>query len=348
MLTSLHFAEMKNKGTAQLEKLISKFVKEQTLQDIDFWQDYFSQWFSCDIRELEGKWENFYQDRNHVAHNKLIDKKLYDKSLKNIEDLLHLIGEAESKFEEYSLKEEIDFLDELYRVEKANQDQLQKDFIKLKMEESGVQILDENAIAQLFIEKVEEVFGEVKNELYYREDIEIIDNIMQGTLNGVIFKIKSTLLAKDICVESQAIFDSSEGSESTVRFKVTTSESYEEQQGLISFKNGSAEYDKNSASYMPNSSEEYDFDDIDNIKDFILYFVEEELPEIEEETLASFPCEICDSYLINKSDDNGMDLGLCFKCGHINTFGVCMRCEVILDSDTDQLCDSCEDYILNQ
>ncbi|MGD6876157.1 hypothetical protein [Bacillus infantis] len=327
-----------------MKKLILT-LQEQMEVDKDFWEDYFAEWFSCKIREFEGKWENFSKDRNHVAHNKLIDTKLYDKFKKSMGDLLQLISDAENKFSEHLEEEMISYLKELEEAEEEYTLLIEEDLRGVKEEETGLRIRDEDEIIELLKEPINETFWEIEQEIYYRSDIEITYNkpLMNSPEESVLFISDSN---DSITVDTQIFIDAEEGRTSTVTFLVYLNGSFQKN-FEISYTNGETIFNEQQGNYMPNTSDDMDVSALDDLETFIHYLVKDKFPEISE-GMASFPCEECDEFAVNISMENDYLIGHCFNCGHSNQVGECLRCESVLDNAYDGLCESCLEYVDKQ
>lgn len=329
------------------QKALTNLLNEQMEIDIDFWEKFFSPWFSCTLREFSGKWKHFSTDRNHVAHNKLIDNKLYQKFKKSMEELLKIITEAEEKFEEYLKEESTQFLEYLKQSALEDSYQIQREEKQAIAEEAGIKILDEDQIISQFQEHITETFENISSKIYYRTDIEVIyDEPLLTTLEKV-FEIQNNVLKRSICVETEADIDESEGSTSRVNFLVYSNNKFK--QGFdISYVNGEAVFNEEQGNFMPKSDHHLNTSSLEEVESFIYELLAQEMSEISEEDLAPFACGECSEYTVNLSKENDYGLGICIQCGHKNEVGECLRCQVPLDQTEDGLCDSCEEWIDNQ
>ncbi|MGH0608289.1 hypothetical protein [Bacillus cereus] len=329
------------------QKSLTKLLEEQMEVDIDFWEKYFSPWFSCTLREFSGKWENFSKDRNHVAHNKLIDDKLHEKFKKSMEDLLKIISEAEENFEEYLKDASTQFLEYIKESELEEAYQARRQEKKSIAEQAGIEILDTDEIISLFQEHIAETFESLFDEIYYRTDIEEILDHPLLTKYEKIFEIKNNILKNSIHVDVEPNIDEADGCTSTVDFLIYYNDDFKEV-FQISYTNGEAEYNEDQGNFMPKTENELNISSLGKIESLIYRLLEEEMPEVSEEDLAPFVCEACSECMVNLSEENNYGLGICINCGHENKVGVCLRCENIIDQEEDALCDSCMDYIDKQ
>ncbi|WP_234784289.1 hypothetical protein, partial [Bacillus mycoides] len=329
-----------DKSIEKQQNDLTKLLEEQMEVDIDFWEKFFSPCFSCALREFSGKWKNFSDDRNHVAHNKLIDDKLYLKFKKSMEDLLGIITEAEEKFEKYLQEKSTQMLE--YRRFITQREEKQS-----IAEQAGIEILDAYGIIGLFQEHINETFESIYDEIYYRTDIEEIYDHPILTEYEKIFEIKNNIFKNSIHVDVEPDIDEADGCTSMIKLLVYYNDDLKET-FEISYINGEAEYNEDQNNFMPKTEDELNVSSLEKIESFIYELLEKEMPEISEEHLAPFVCEECSELTVNLSEENNYGLGVCINCGHENKVGVCLRCENIIDQEEDALCDSCMDYIDKQ
>ncbi|HDR3313502.1 MULTISPECIES: hypothetical protein [Bacillus] len=266
---------------------LTKLLEEQMEVDIDFWESFFSPLFSCTLREFSGKWENFSKDRNHVAHNKLIDDKLYRKFKKVMDDLFGKITEAEEKFEEVLKIKSDDFLEYMKMYEAENLHRVQIESRQAIAEQAGIEILSQDQIFFLFLEHVHETFGNISDTIYYRTDIDVTYDEPETLESEKIFEVKNNILGTSIHVDADTLIDEEVGCTSTLKLSVYYNANLKEN-FEISFLNGEAEYNDDQGTYMPKIADELDVSDLEKIENYIFGLLEKEMPEISEDDLASF------------------------------------------------------------
>lgn len=270
---------------------LTKLLEDQMEVDTDFWERFFSPLFSCKLSEFRGKWENFSKDRNHVAHNKLIDEKLYQKFKRGIKDLFRLITEAEGNFEKVLKLQNDKFLEYMKKYENEQIYRSQIEARQSIAEQAGIEILSENQIYFLFVEYINETFENISDEIYYRTDIEVAYNEPDTMKSEMIFEIKNNILGTSIHVDVEALIDEAVGCTSILKLLVyyngDLKENFE-----ISFLNGEVEYNDDQGTYMPKIANELDVSALEKIEIFIFELLEIEMPEISEDDLASFVREI--------------------------------------------------------
>ncbi|WP_063221369.1 hypothetical protein [Bacillus cereus] len=323
-------------------------ILEDTLEvDKDFGKEFFEPWFSCDLDRFIEKWKGFCEDRNHVAHNKLIDIKLFKKYKKIMAELLEVIVEAEKKFNNHldsEMEQYLEKLEEQEVMQMMGDYEAELHYRRRMREEAAVEILEEDEILEKFKAIVSEAFDNLQEMLYYRSDIEV-EFKEQSVLNNVkAFEITHNYFGRTLHIATEAAIDSSECGVSTVNL-ILFYNNTPQITSKITFTNGSSYFDDDQGTYMPDNESELDIDGLEEIETEISYLIENFMPEIEEDDIASFPCEQCNKYNINLSEDNGFEIGTCLYCEHPNHVGKCMKCGKTLNSPTDKVCDECWEEI---
>ncbi|MED1785738.1 hypothetical protein P4V43_28390 [Brevibacillus fortis] len=337
-------------AAAHFQTKLSTLLADQLEIDKDFWNDYFSNWFTCDFRQFQGRWGEFNTDRNHVAHNKLIDIKLYEKFKTSMSQLLGIITDAEEKFSAYLETEMSQFLDELEQMNEANLYQSELDYQSLIEEEAGVRIRQHDSIVEIFQEHIANIFDELKEQFYYRSDLEIVYNEPILINETEVFRVDYLSGHTYLKVLADPFIDDSGGTTSYVKL-TTIYNGVDLQKGFkISYLNGEVEYNEDQTNYMPLTNDELNVSELKKLQEFIESFINEHMPEVDEDEIAEYACESCHQFTIflSDEDDGKYEQGKCLHCGHSNPVGGCIRCGSIVNQPTDGLCDSCQEYIDNQ
>ncbi|MGG0569092.1 hypothetical protein ABE033_10360 [Priestia megaterium] len=337
---------MNDKKTIDLhQKGLTELLKKQMEVNIDFWNDFFSPWFSCSLSEFSGKWTNFSNDRNHVAHNKLIDYKMYQKFKKSMDGLLLIITKAEEKFDKHLEEAAALYLTELKHREK---EEAYKDTVELRnQEEARISILDAGQIIQMLQKYINGTFGNIKEEIYFRSDVEVTYNEPTLIAYEKAFEINHNIIKSNIRVNVEPYIDDFNDCTSNVHLLVYSGDLFKER-FEISFTNGMPKFDEEQVSLISEIETELNVSSLKNLEAFIYKLIEETMPDVSEDDLASYACENCQQYAVNLSTYNQYGLGTCMYCGHENIVGECVRCESILNQLHDGLCECCIEYIYLQ
>ncbi|MED3476513.1 hypothetical protein P4520_17460 [Bacillus thuringiensis] len=331
----------KNSLTLILEDLLE--------EDRDFWKDFFAPWFSCDLREFEGKWTAFCHDRNHVAHNKLIDFRLFQKYKKLMKELLVLIEEADRKFNNHLHSEMDQYLTALETQSELDNNkhvlmnyEIESHSNRHIREQAGVEILKKEEIIGLFHEKIAATFDDIYEKLYYRSDVDLDFKNPPLDHGEIAFDLTYLYFNHYISVNiEEPSIDNSPAGVSTVLLTLYKDDT-KEHTFTITFTNGSAYFDNDKGTYLPINEDEIDTSELEKLKKEIYNYVEHVIPEIYGNEVASFPCEQCNEYTINLSKDKEIGIGTCLACKHPNHVGKCMICGRAIDTQEDYLiCSDC-------
>lgn len=326
--------------TKQLTNILMNTVEV----DLDFWRDFFAPWFSCDLDTFKRKWSAFSHDRNHVAHNKLIDNKLFKKYRIVMSELLKIIREAEEKFNKHFNSETEKYLEELEKRKIQREAEL---YERNRMYEgSGGEFLQEEEIISLLTEKIIATFNEIEEKIYYRSDIEITSIKPNIRETDKVFEITHSYSDKKIYVTVESQIDGSQSGVSDLQLTLYCDDDINDTFD-VSFTNGSVYFDMALGAYIPLSEKDLDISELQDLERDIHTLIENDMPEIEDNHIAGFSCEKCEKYAINISEDNGLDIGACLNCGHINGVGECIRCGTTVNSPHDEICSFCEEDILD-
>ncbi|TKH92327.1 hypothetical protein [Bacillus cereus] len=328
---------------------LTTILKDLLEIERDFWKDFFAPWFSCDLRTFEGKWNAFCNDRNHVAHNKLIDFKLFVKYKKLMKELLELIEDADRKFNNHLHSEMDQYLTALETQSELDNNkhvlmnyEMESHSNRHIREQAGVEILKKEEIIGLFYEKISATFDDIYEKLYYRSDVDLDFKNPPLDHGEIAFDLTYLYFNHYISVNiEEPSIDSSPAGVSTVLLTLYKDDK-KEHTFTITFTNGSAYFDNDKGTYLPINEDEIDMSELEKLKTEIYNYVEHVIPKIYGNEVASFPCEQCNEYTINLSEDKEIGIGTCLACKHPNHVGKCMLCGRPVDTQEDYLiCSNC-------
>ncbi|MCC8126732.1 MAG: hypothetical protein LIO92_04970, partial [Clostridiales bacterium] len=337
-------------------KIIEK-MKEQLIVKEDFWEKYFKVYFDNNFTTC---FSEFEANRNHVAHNKILDRTAY-------KSICRCIDKMDEYMEAALLK--------LHRNKKSlEQMQIEAEeyrelLLEVKQKDAGVTIRGVNSIIETFGDILEEKYTDIVEALRFREDIEITElkfdtNNYTGKLFSALSKVTNEQLDFNYSLE---IIDE-EGAESSLTI---TCEQYpfvvnlEDTEGfvvIVSYANGAVEYNEEQGYYMPTVDDGISKSDIDNYVDTMVEFINTELESLRDyvdsiryETIKNggnlpvapgvYCDECCEEYIC--IDENLAEIGTCLNCGVHNNIAECERCgQYYIDYDDDEikLCDSCKGH----
>jgi hypothetical protein len=224
---------------AELRKLVKKLIDDplnyKLKTEKGFWKHELSAFFE-DPDEFKKKWDRLSDDRNHIAHNKIIDLNMYYVMKKNSE---YVIGELEKALiklgrSEISLEEK-EYNETMYQL-------LLEDTKSRDIEASGTKIYNQRQIEEEFIEYLtNNILSPADDMLYFCEALrsyfvdEISDISSPHTLIDVTgFNDESFVFSIIDCHLSD-----DEGDQSYLKLKLKTDSGSEEY--VITFTNTTVE-----------------------------------------------------------------------------------------------------------
>ena len=305
---------------------VKEELKKQRVVETDLWAEQFSKYLSEDFNE---KYAIFTKDRNHIMHNKLIDRAAF----RTIKELVEWIeGDLEKAINK--IQNEILSNEEKFEIEK--QKTIERQMLKevdheCRENDANVSIRDSDEIEKLFEESIDKFLDGVEEKLRFRNDIEIITEYERMGYEGKLFSVESKI--DNVCLKFSfnMIICDSEGSDSILEFCCNNRDF----QVSIEYRNGAVEYDDDSGLYMPITEDE--IDEVDSIIDDIVDFINMELPSYLEianpddiaEYLICSECET-ESICIN---ENILPIGTCMNCGYVNEVHECDSCHLWFNSE---------------
>lgn len=338
-------------------KIIEKIQKQLTVQE-DFWEKYFKDYFDTDFFK---SYKDFALNRNHVAHNKILDRIGYNYIRKSI-------GKIDKYFDNALVK--------LYKNEKSIE-QLQVEvqkykelLIETKQNDSGITIRNRNRIISVFEEALEEKFVDVEEALRFRQDIELSRiGFDCDRCSGILFSANSKFYNKKLDFFYSVDINEDEGAESILTITCLCKPNgddktipLEDFEVTISYTNGEVEYNNEEGYYMPITNDGISESDLDNYLDEVIDFINVELesPKDYVDSISyervkdggSSPiadgvyCDECEADYIC-IDESIAEVGICLNCGAHYKISECERCgQYFIDYEDAEIkiCDQCKEY----
>lgn len=324
----------------------------------DLWTDQFSKYLSNGFIEYL---KEFELNRNHVVHNKLIDRTAYISILRSIQNVEKELKDGLHKVSETVIStEQRKAIAEQVEMEREEQEAALHDIME---SEAGVEIRSVEEIIELYDEHLYEFYTEFQSNLRFRNDIEIGDyqNIASSEDTGVLFDVKYKIedeTAK-VSYELESIIDS-QGAESTVSISIQIGE--ENYSKFIRYVNGEASFNSYQGNYMPETQDEFNMSDLEELMEGLVEFLDEHFENKRESIdlemysiikdggsspVADIPCWGCgEDYIC--VDENYGDSGQCLNCGEINEIAACSRCECYFEGESNGdepvFCENCLDH----
>ena len=146
------------------------FLKNRYVKKYNIWERFFKPLIVDPVR-----WEelltSFIANRNHVAHNKLLDYLSKETMLSDTREFRRFIREAVIKFEEENSSEEVEETLQAIADQREYEQEARMEIIE---SESGVKIRDRKEILKLFQDTVDDLYTDAVNKVYFDEGIEVL------------------------------------------------------------------------------------------------------------------------------------------------------------------------------
>ena len=308
------------------EGIVREELFKQRVVETDLWVEQFSKYLPEDFND---RYAVFTRDRNHIMHNKLIDRAAFKTIKESVEQIEQDLVKAVKKVQNEILSNE-----EKFEIEKQKQIELQM-LEELDHEcrenDANVSIRDSYEIEYLFQDSITSIINKIEENLRFRNDLEMTVNYGKEGNGGNLFSVKSNI--DDMCLDFSydMQIDDSEGAESSLDFSCGDKEF----SVSILYCNGAVEYDDESGLYMPITEDE--IGDIGDAVDGIMDLINSELTNYmeicEAEDIAeSVLCYECGEESICINEDL-LPVGTCMNCGYVNLVYECDRCQLWFNSD---------------
>ncbi len=261
-------------ATTQLDKMKSAldFLKNRYVKKYNIWEKFFKPLIADSV-----KWEelltSFIANRNHVAHNKLLDYMSKETMLSDTREFRRFIREAVIKFDEENCSEEVEETLQAIADQREYEQEARMEIIE---SESGVKIRDKKEILKLFQDTVDEIYTDAVNKVYFDEGIEVLGECqLQDSVDEQLLFSITGKSSKKLEIYGVIDIDDSEGTASAMQIRVYSADE-NIVNGDIGYMNGEAEYSPEQTSYMRVVMDSYDDSNAEIIKNAVDEFLERE------------------------------------------------------------------------
>lgn len=261
-------------ATTQLDKMKSAldFLKNRYVKKYNIWERFFKPLIVDPVR-----WEelltSFIANRNHVAHNKLLDYMSKETMLSDTREFRRFIREAVIKFDEENCSEEVEETLQAIADQREYEQEARMEIIE---SESGVKIREKKEILKLFQDTVDEIYTDAVNKVYFDEGIEVLGECqLQDSVDEQLLFSITGKSSKKLEIYGVIYIDASEGTASAMQIRVYSADE-NIVNGDIGYMNGEAEYSPEQTSYMPVVMDSYDDSNAEIIKNAVDEFLERE------------------------------------------------------------------------
>lgn len=341
----------------KIDKIKDIFMSQSEIT-IDLWEE-FRKYLPDDFIDT---FNNFELNRNHIMHNKLIDREAYNVIFNSLAKVEKELKEAIIKVEETVISlEQHEIFERQLQEDQEQEEQEYLDFLKNVMEEeSGVSIRTSDEIIHIFNENIYEFYCELQEYFRFRSDIEFTtyEDILEGE-NGKLFEIIYKIDDSEIEVSySIDMLDESDGAESnlTIFYKLNDDNYCKH----LSYINGKAVFDDYQSCYVPETADEFSNYSLRELQDEMINFIDKYfinnrenvdssmysiIKDGGESPVANVPCFQCGEEYICIDESYGK-YGQCLNCGEMHEIGICSRCGNYFEcEDSDNypiFCENCK------
>ena len=167
---------------------IAEFIKSKRTVEKTIWDDLFAP-FIDEPDKFKQAIHNFIEDRNHVAHNKVLSWSSYRIVLNDFNKMDDFIRMADSKFDREETSDEV--MDTWNAIEEEEHNE--REYYRERLaSETGIDILDEENIRNWFDDVLHDLFSDA----YQRYHLDVCHEIsdFQTPDDGTCFTVTSPVL----------------------------------------------------------------------------------------------------------------------------------------------------------
>lgn len=262
---------------------VMEMIKSGRKIKVDIWRDFFKQYFT-DSDYAKKEIEDFIKNRNHVAHNKLLNWDGYQRMKRNIRELDEVIQKANDSFENSFMSEE-EFITwsigtgnepkEVYTVGEL-------DYLPIRIYgETGVKIRDNEEIYRLFAESIDKLYDEIADAFYFNTMVEVTGKHEIGLTEDEkkVFSVKD-LFTENIILDILAdmSFDCAMDGESLLQLFCRCSGG-ELFHAVLRYHNGSGAEDSGAGKILLSSESVYDTEQLEGFMEEMKRYLEQYLKQ---------------------------------------------------------------------
>lgn len=342
---------------------IKDILSSQMIVTKDLWGEQFSKYLS---KDFISKLKEFDLNRNHVAHNKLIDRAAYGQIQKSIEAVELELTTALMRVTEVVISKEQ--RETIYEQIENEKKEMRDTLTNIMESEAGVRIRNNDEIIDLFDERLYEFHSELQSYMRFRNDIEIGDyqSILADDYSGKLFEITYRINGSIVSVNySLDSINNSQGAESSVEISIQINDDMYSK--AIRYINGEVSFNEYQGNYMPETQDAFSIADLKELLEELVEFLDTHFENMREKVdlddyrivkdggnspvAEGVNCCECGEEYISIDEEYG-DYGRCLNCGEMNEVSICTRCECYFEGppsdDEPDFCENCIDYFKSQ
>ncbi len=336
---------------------IADFLKKHRPVEKKIWDDIFVPFIS-DVDAFKSAIHAFIEDRNHVAHSKVLSWNAYQVMVKDFQNMDTVLLQANTKFEQEETSEEL-----LHTWDAMEQDEpdpeYEKEYYRERLAgETGMDILDEDEIEDWFDEVMHNLYSDVYQRYHLDAGFEVSD--FESPSNGEEAFTISCPVDEELAISVNAEYsiDDELGGDSTCYITAIGSEGQVICKAEVHFHNGNgSEGDEGLMVAAENS--EYDTSELEEFAEELITAIGELNPypaKLEglayehkgsEQFVADFPCEQCGKFMVSVNEEF-LPVGRCGYCGYEHELETCVRCGAVTSVLEHGLCPNCAAFVDEQ
>ena len=364
ILENTDYLQIQEMGEKNINGMhIANFVKGKRKIDKDIWNDLFVPYiFNPD--DFKQTVHSFIEDRNHVAHSKVLSWTAYQVIKKDIKKMDESIESTCEKYEQEVASDELIETWIIENEEEKGEREFMRNYYRDRLSsETGMDILNESDIIRWFDETIHKLYNDVFQRYHFDMDFNI-SGFKSINEDSICFSV-SSLAVEDgsaiITIETETTIDDELCGDSECIIKAKNSDGVVLFGSVIRFHNGSGCEGEDGLMEV-SSTTEYDANELDGFSESLFRYIDEELNPYPamlkvlvyeskgaESFVADFPCGQCGKQGVS-INDSFLKIGRCCYCGWENEIGECQRCGELLDVDSleNGFCPHCSSYIEKQ
>lgn len=348
----------KKAGSGISEQGIFDCIKSKRVVEKNIWEDLFVP-FIDEPEKFKEAAHNFIEDRNHVAHSKVLSWSAYQVILKDFEKMDEQIRNADAKFD---MEETSDELLDTWSAEEEQQRNEREYYRDRLASETGIDVLDGSDIENQFDETLQDLYDAVFQRYHLDVCYEISD--FQIPNEGTCFTVTSPVLEDGslrVDVFANYIIDDDLGVDSVCKIECRDGEGKTICSAEISFRNGNG-HEGEEGLMEADEDSEYDTSELEELREELFEYIDEKLNPYpgkldahvyenkgDNAWTADFACSQCGKFGVSIHEEF-LPIGRCCYCGWDNELEKCDRCGQLVDVDVleNGLCPSCSAYVDKQ
>ncbi|ARC86224.1 hypothetical protein U732_3620 [Clostridium argentinense CDC 2741] len=331
---------------------------------LDLWQDCFSKYLS---EAFINNFRKFEDNRNHIAHNKMINRQAFESIRDSIEVISDELDVAMNKFKTENLPQEI--ISIIEEAEAAEEQEYKDTLEEIIETETGLTRRNRDEIIGMFDEYILEFYHSLESNFSFKADIEFsnFSGIIYQDEEQELFRVKYKITDDELIVCCKLDINDNWGDDSRLNLKWCHGEHNVEYS--IGYSNGDYEYNSEQGYYMPHNDEVFEQELFEYAVNEIMEYIElnfQNMREIIDSTMyrivkdggnspvADLYCYECGEEYICV-DETIAKKGLCLNCGQMNDICECERCgnyyegrDSAYEDDEPRLCDICMKHYANE